>query len=133
MGLMDTLQKIIDLCISIQESLSHLIDMLGHVNGFQKSMIELSAIDTIALEKNVALLKQYAEDIDYIISKLSELSGNIRLLFWLIIAVALLVLLMVLYIAGRTLYENRQKIIEMFERKSKDEKRKFSCNDDDDL
>lgn len=119
MGLMDTLQKIVDLCISIQESLSKLIDMIGHVNGFQRSMIDLSAIDTIALEKNVALLKQYAEDIDYIISKLSELSGNIRLLFWLIIAIALLVLLMVLYIAGKTIYENRQKIIELFERKSK--------------
>lgn len=125
MGLMDTLQKIIDLCISIQESLSTLIDMMGHVNGFHKSLVELSAIDTLALEKNVTLLKQYAEEIDYIISKLSELSGNIRLLFWLILSAALLVLLMVLYIAGKTIYENRQKFIELFERKSKDERKTF--------
>lgn len=122
MGLMDTLNTIIELCISIQESLSKLIDMMGHVNGFQKSMIDLSAIDTLALEKNVALLASYAEDIDYVISKLTELSGNIQLLFWLILAVALLILGVVLFFLFKIIWENRQKILSWFERKSKNEK-----------
>lgn len=121
MGLTDTLQKLIDLCISIQESLSLLIDMIGDVNGFQKSMIDLSAIDAIALEKNVKLLSEYAEEIDYVIQKLTELSGNIRLLFWLILAVAILVLAVVLYLVFRTIYENRDKLFKFVtERKSND-------------
>lgn len=122
MGLMDTLQSIIDLCISIQESLSLLIDMIGHVNGFQKSMVDLSAIDVIALEKNVKILAGVSEDIDYIISKLTELSGNIQLLFWLILAVALLILGVVLFFIFKIVYENRQKIFDWFERKSNNEK-----------
>lgn len=121
MGLTDTLQTIIDLCISIQKSLSDLIDMIGHINGFNKSMIDLSAIDVMALEKNVAILSGVSEDIDYVITKLTELSGNIKLLFWLILSVALLILGVVLFFIFKIVYENRQKIFDWFERKSENE------------
>lgn len=123
MGLMDTLNTIIDLCISIQKSLSDLIDMMGHVNGFQKSMIDLSAIDVVALEKNVQILAGVSEDIDYVIGKLTELSGNIQVLFWLILSVALLILGVVLFFIFKIAWENREKLFAIFERKSKNEKR----------
>lgn len=122
MGLMDTLALLVNLCTSIQESLSHLTEILERQVLFNKSMIDLAGIDAIALEKNVKLLSEYAQEIDFIISKLTELSGNIRVLFWLIISVACVILTVVLYLIFKIVYENRQKIFDLFERKSKNVK-----------
>lgn len=119
MGLMDTLHKLMELCISIQESLSHLTDILERQVLFNKSMIDLAGIDAVALETNVKLLSSYAEEIDYIISKLTELSGNIQVLFWLIISIAILILAVVGYLIVSIIYENRDKIFNLIERKSK--------------
>lgn len=119
MGLMDTLALLVNLCTSIQESLSHLTEILERQVLFNKSMIDLAGVDVIALEKNVKLLSEYAQEIDFIISKLTELSGNIRVLFWLIISVACVILAVVLYLIFKIVYENRQKIFDLFERKSK--------------
>lgn len=116
MGLMETLEYLVQLCISIQSSLNSVTDLLGKYQVLHKTLIDLDAIDVATLEKNVQLLISYREDIDYLIEVIERISGSVQLVFWMLIAICVLIIVVGLYLIFRILFENRAKIYELFER-----------------
>lgn len=119
MGLMETLQYLVELCISIQNSLDAMTQYFKDATVLHRSLIDLSAIDVAALEKNVALLASYREDIDYIIESLERLSGNIHLLFWLLIVICVLIIAVCLYVIVKIVLEHKNVIIDWLKEKLK--------------
>lgn len=116
MGLMQTLEYLVQLCISIQSSLNGITDLLSDYQTLHRSLLDLDAIDVATLEKNVQLLSSYREDIDYIIETIERLSGSIQLVFWMLIAICVLIILLAVYLIFKIIFENRAKIFELFER-----------------
>lgn len=116
MGLMQTLEYLVQLCISIQSSLNGITELLSDYQTLHRSLLDLDAIDVATLEKNVQLLSSYREDIDYIIETIERLSGSIQLVFWMLIAICVLIILLTVYMIFKIIFENRAKIFELFER-----------------
>lgn len=116
MGLMQTLEYLVQLCISIQSSLNGITELLSDYQVLHRSLLDLDAIDVATLEKNVQLLSSYREDIDYIIETIERLSGSIQLVFWMLIAICVLIILLAVYLIFKIIFENRAKIFELFER-----------------
>lgn len=116
MGLMQTLEYLVQLCISIQTSLNGITELLSDYQVLHRSLLDLDAIDVATLEKNVQLLSSYREDIDYIIETIERLSGSIQLVFWMLIAICVLIILLAVYLIFKIIFENRAKLFEFFER-----------------
>lgn len=114
MGLMQTLEYLVQLCISIQSSLNGITELLSDYQVLHRTLIDLDAVDVATLEKNVQLLAGYREDIDYIISVIERLSGSIQLVFWMLISICVLIIVLGLYLIVKIIIDHKDELFNWF-------------------